>query len=409
VSALPLDVDRVRKDFPIFERRVHGKPLVYLDSAASAQKPRQVIETISDFYARGYASIHRGVYSLADEATRRYEAARATVQRFLGAADPREIVFVRNATEAVNLVACSWGRANLREGDEIVLSEMEHHSNIVPWQLLREQVGAVLRVVPIDDRGDLELGALERAIGPRTKLVALAHVSNSLGTVNPAAEIVRLAHERGVPVLLDGAQAVPHMAVDVGELDCDFYVFSGHKVFGPTGIGVLWGRLSLLEAMPPWQGGGSMIERVTFDETTFAAPPQRFEAGTPHVAGAIGLAAALDYVTELGMDAVAAHERALLAHATAALAEVPGLRVIGTARHKASVLSFVLEDVHPHDIGTFFDREGVAIRAGHHCAQPVMDRFGVPATARASFALYNTREDVEALVAAVYRVKEFFA
>jgi cysteine desulfurase/selenocysteine lyase len=403
------DVEKVRADFPILRERVHGKPLVYLDNAASAQKPRQVLDTLARFYEHDNSNVHRGVHQLSERATRDYEDARVVVQRFVNARAAREIIFTRGTTESINLVAQSYGRRHLKAGDEVVISWMEHHSNIVPWQMLCEETGAVLRVVPINDRGELEMEAYERLLGERTRLVAMAHVSNALGTVNPVRQLIELAHRRKVPVLLDGAQAVPHMPVDVQALGCDFYAFSGHKVFGPTGIGVLYGKAELLDAMPPYQGGGDMIRTVTFEETTYNVLPYKFEAGTPHVAGAVGLAAALNYVTAVGLDAIQAHEHELLDYATQALSEVPGLRLVGTAAQKASVLSFVLDDIHPHDVGTILDQEGIAVRTGHHCCQPVMDRYGVPATARASLALYNTRAEIDALVRGLYRVKEVFA
>ena len=404
----PLDLASIRADFPVLEQQVRGKPLVFLDSAASAQKPRLVIEAISDFYSAHYASVHRGLYQLSAEATRSYEAVREKVQHFIGAADAREIIFVRNATEAVNLVAQSWGRANLSADDEILITAMEHHANIVPWQLLCEAVSARLVVSPMDDRGDLILDEFEKRLSPRTRLVALAHVSNALGTINPVRELAALARARSIPVLVDGAQAVPHLPVDVQALGCDFYVFSGHKLFGPTGAGVLWGRLPLLEAMPPFLGGGSMIASVTFEKTTYAPVPQKFEAGTPDIAGVIGLGAAIDYLNGIGMERVDAWEHELLLYATSALERIPKLRIIGTADRKAAVISFVLEDVHPHDIATVLDQEGIAIRAGHHCAQPTMAHFGIPATARASLAFYNTKEDIDALVKAIHKVLELF-
>ena len=408
MSSPALDLTRVRKDFPILERGMNGQRLAFLDSAASAQKPRQVIETVSRFYAHDYANIHRGVYELSEVATRRYEEAREKVAQLLGASSPREIVFTRNATEAINLVASSWGRQNLGEGDEVLVSHMEHHANIVPWQLLCEERGARLRVAPIDDAGELVLEEFERLIGPRTRLVSITHVSNALGTVNPVAEIVRLAHERGVPVLLDGAQAVPRMPVDVAALDCEFYVFSGHKLYGPSGIGALFAKAELLEAMPPYQGGGEMITSVTFEKSTWNEIPHKFEAGTPAIAEAVGLGAAVDYLTELGLERVARHEAEVLAYGTGRLLEIPGLRLIGTAREKTGVLSFVLDDVHPHDLATILDQAGVAIRAGHHCAQPVMQRYGVPATARASLGLYNDRDDIDQLVSGIHQAIEVF-
>jgi cysteine desulfurase/selenocysteine lyase len=401
-SAAPaLDVARVRADFPVFERPSRGKRLAYLDTASSAQKPRAVLDAVAEFGAHSYANIHRGVYELSALATQRYEAARARVARFLGAAEPREIVFVRNTTEAINLVAASWGRRHVNAGDEVLITAMEHHANLVPWQMLCEERGARLRVAPITDAGELDLAAFEAALSERTKLVAVAHVSNALGTLNPVAELARLAHARGARVLVDGAQAAPRLPVDVRALGCDFYAFSGHKTYGPTGIGALWGRANLLDAMPPYQTGGGMIASVTFEKTSFAPIPERFEAGTPAICEAVGLAAALDYLDALGLAAIERHEADLLAFGTELLREIPGVRLIGTARQKTGVLSFVASGVHAHDLGTILDQEGVAIRAGHHCAQPLMARFGVPATARASLGLYNDREDLERLAAAV--------
>ena len=401
------DVERVRVDFPLLSQRVaDGRPLVYLDNAATTQKPRQVIDAIARFYAEDNANIHRGVYDLCERATRLYEGARTTAQRFVGAADAREIVFVRGTTEAVNLVAQSFCRPRLGPGDEVVVSAIEHHSNIVPWQLVCEERGARLRVIPMNARGELELGRLEDLLGPRTRMLAVTHVSNALGTVNPVKAIVARAHARGVPVLVDGAQGAPHLKVDVRDIGCDFYTVSGHKVFGPTGVGVLYGRLDHLEAMPPYQGGGDMIRSVSFERTTFAAPPARFEAGTPNIAGAVGFAAALDYLAQFRWEEIEAHEAALLAHATEALGAIPGLRVIGTAAEKVGVVSFVLEGAHAHDVGTIVDEDGIALRTGHHCAQPVMDAFGIPATARASFAFYNTHAEIDALAAALTRVRE---
>jgi len=403
-AAKSFDVAVLREDFPILHQSVHGHPLVYLDNAASAQKPRAVIDAISQFYSSDYSNIHRGVHALSERSTRRYEEARIKVQRFLNAADPHEIIFTRGTTEGINLVAQTYGRKHVGPGDEILITGLEHHSNIVPWQMLCEEKGAKLRVVPVDERG--EVGALE--LTDRTKLVAIAHISNALGTVLPVREIVEQAHRRGVPVLVDGAQAVPHMKVDVRALDCDFYVFSSHKLYGPTGIGVLYGKKALLDAMPPYQGGGDMISSVTFEKTTYNTVPYKFEAGTPDIAGVVGLGAAIDYVNEIGLENMAAQEADLLEYATAALSKIEGLRIIGTARHKAAVISFVLEGVHPHDVGTILDRQGIAVRTGHHCAQPVMDRFGIPATTRASFAFYNTRDDVDALVRGIEKVKEIF-
>jgi cysteine desulfurase/selenocysteine lyase len=405
----PFDVERIRADFPALHQRIKGKPLVFLDSAASAQKPQRVIDAELQVYRQDYANIHRGVYELSERATRAYENARLKAQRFLNASSEREIVFVRGTTEGINLVAQTYGRANVGEGDEVLITHLEHHSNIVPWQILCEEKKAILKVVPIDDRGDLDMEAFRRLLGPRTKIVSLAHVSNALGTVNPVRTVIDLARERGVPVLLDGAQAAPHLAIDVQSLGCDFYTVSGHKMFGPSGVGVLYGREAVLERMPPYQGGGDMIASVSFEKTTYNRLPFRFEAGTPNIAGVIGLGAAIDYLTEIGMDAISAYEEELLEYGTDALREVPGLEIIGQARHKASVLSFVLQGIHPHDIGTVLDQEGIAVRTGHHCAQPVMDRFGVPATARASLALYNTREDIDRLVAGLRTVREVFA
>ncbi len=403
-----LDLVRVRRDFPILAQTVHGRPLVYLDSANTSQKPLAVIEATDRYYRETNANIHRGTHLLSEKATAAYEGARERVRRFLNARSVAEIVFVRGTTEAVNLVASSFGQAFVKAGDEIVISAMEHHSNIVPWQLLCERTGAVLKVIPIDDRGELVLDALDRLLTERTRLVSVVHVSNALGTVNPVKEIIAAAHARGIPVFVDGAQAVPHQAIDVADLDCDFYAWSGHKAFGPTGIGVLYGKERWLERMPPYQGGGDMIASVSFEKTTYNVLPYKFEAGTANIAGGAALTAALDYVEGLGFAAIEAHEADLLAYGTSRLLEVPGLRMIGTARHKAGVLSFVLDDVHPHDIGTILDREGIAIRTGHHCAQPVMDRFDVPATARASLAFYNTREEIDALVAGLLTVREVF-
>jgi cysteine desulfurase/selenocysteine lyase len=403
-----LEAARLRHDFPILDQQVHGRPLVYLDNAATTQKPRAVIDAISSYYERDNANVHRGVHALSERATRAFEGARATVARFLSA-DPREVIFVRGATEGVNLVAQTFGRQRVGPGDEVVVTTLEHHSNIVPWQLLCQERGARVVPAPIDDAGDLELAALDRLLGPRVKLLAVTQVSNALGTVTPLAEVIALARSRGIPVLVDGAQGAPHLGVDVGALGADFYVMSGHKVYGPTGIGVLWGRREHLEAMPPWQGGGDMIRSVTFEKTTFNELPHKFEAGTPHIAGAIGLAAALDYVTALGLPAIAAHEASLLALAVEGLSALPDVRLVGTPRHRAGVLSFLLGDVHPHDLATIVDRQGVAIRAGHHCAQPLMKRLGVPATSRASFALYNTPADVEALLGALHEARRIFA
>ena len=403
-----LDVDRVREEFPILHRTVRGKPLVYLDSAATTQKPRPVLDALAQYYANGNANIHRGVYLLSEEATAAYDGARTKVQRFINARASREVIFTRNSTESINLVAQSFGRQNLGPGDEILITHMEHHSNIVPWQLLCEQTHARLRVAPIDDHGELLMDEFKQLLTSKTKLVAVVHLSNSLGTINPVSEIVALAHQQNVPVLVDGSQAVYHMPVDVQALDCDFYVFTGHKLYGPTGIGVLYGREALLDSMPPFLGGGDMIRSVTFEKTTYADLPNKFEAGTPHIAGAIGLGAAVDFVTGIGFDKIARHEKDLLEYGTAALLEIPGLRLIGTAPNKASILAFVLKGAHPHDIGTIVDMEGVSIRTGHHCTQPVMERFGVPATARASVAMYNTRQEIDQLVHGLHRVRETF-
>ena len=402
------DVQKVRTDFPILRTTVHGKPLVYLDSANTAQKPRAVIEKEREVYEGYYANVHRGVYQLSARAEEAFEGARVTVQRFLNAPEKREIVFVRGTTEAINLVAQTHGRANVKPGDEVLITEMEHHSNIVPWQLLCEQTGGVLKVAPIDDAGQVILEEYEKLLGPRTKIAAFGHVSNALGTVNPVKAMAALAHAHGAVVVVDGAQGAPHLPVDVQDLGCDFYAFSGHKAFGPSGIGALWGRAALLEAMPPWHGGGDMILSVTFAKTTYNVIPYKFEAGTPNITGVIALGAALDYLTGLGMDRLAAYEHGLLEYGAQALATVPGLRPVGTARHKAGVLGFVLDGVHPHDVGTVLDYEGVAIRTGHHCAQPVMLHFDVPATCRASLALYNTREDVDTLVRGLHKVREMF-
>jgi cysteine desulfurase/selenocysteine lyase len=402
------DVSKAREDFPILHQKIHGKPLVYLDSAASSQKPQAVIDAIRRFYSEDYSNIHRAVHQLSERSTRQYEEGRIKVQRFMNAADAREIIFLRGATEGINLVAQSYGRARIGAGDEIIISALEHHSNIVPWQMLCEQTGALLRVIPINDDGEIRLDTFERLLNARTRFVSIAHISNALGTVIPIRKIIERAHQHGVPVLVDGAQAAPHMKVDVQQLDCDFYVFSGHKLYGPTGIGVLYGRKSLLENIPPYQGGGDMISSVTFEKTTYNALPYKFEAGTPNIEGVIGLSAAIDYLNGIGLDNIAAYETDLLAYATRQISRVEGLRIIGTAKEKAAVISFVLDGVHPHDIGTVLDREGIAVRTGHHCAQPVMERFGIPATTRASLAFYNTREEIDALVAGIGKVKEMF-
>ena len=403
-----LDPRLLREDFPILREKVHGKPLVYLDNAATTQKPQAVLDAVGRFFTHDNSNVHRGVHTLSERATRSFEEARGKVQRFLNAAQASEIIFTRGTTESINLVAQSYGRERFTAGDEIVLSHMEHHSNIVPWQMVCQQTGAVLRVIPINDRGELLLDEFERLLTPRTKLVSIVHLSNSLGTINPVRALIERAHQAQVPVLLDGAQAVPHLHVDVQSLDCDFYAFSGHKLYGPTGIGVLYGKQAHLEAMPPYQGGGDMIRSVSFAKTDYNVVPYKFEAGTPHIVGAIGLGAAIDYVSRISIDAIAVHENALLAYATDSLADLPGLRLIGTAAAKGGVLSFVLDGVHPHDIGTILDQDGIAIRTGHHCTQPLMERFGVPATARASLALYNTREEIDALVKGIHKVQEVF-
>jgi cysteine desulfurase/selenocysteine lyase len=403
------DAERVWRDFPILRREVHGKPLVFLDSAASAQRPASVIAAVDRYETFHHANVHRGVYQLSQEATDHFEKARERVRGFVNAVSTREVIFTRGTTESINLVAQSWGRVNLKSGDEILLTALEHHANIVPWQLIAEQTGAVIKVAPMDLRGVVTLDAFSAALGPRTKLVACAHVSNALGTVLPVREMTRLAHARGAVVLIDGAQAVPHQRVDVQALDCDFYAFSAHKMYGPTGMGVLIGREVLLEKMPPWQGGGDMILTVSFEKTTYNTLPFKFEAGTPNISGAVGLAAAIDYVESLGIDAIHAHEQRLLAYATEKLLRVPGLTIIGTAPDKASVISFTLDGIHPHDLGTILDAEGVAVRTGHHCAMPVMDFFNVPATARASFACYSRDSDIDALLAALAKAREVFS
>lgn len=408
-SIEPFDVERARRDFPILEREIHGRPLVYLDSAASAQKPRQVLDAVRDCYEHSYANVHRGVHTLSVEATDAYEAARWKMANLLGCGCHREIVFVRSTTEAINLVASTFVRSRLEAGDEILITGLEHHSNIVPWQLLCEEKGAELRVACIDDRGVVDLDEFEGLLSPRTRIAAFAHVSNALGTVNPVREMVALARARGVPTLVDGAQAAPHLPVDVRELGCDFYCVSGHKMYGPSGIGVLWARLEHLEEMPPYQGGGEMIASVTFEKTTFNVPPHKFEAGTPNIAGAIGLGAAADYLHAYGLEAIGAHEHGVLEYATEKVGSIPGVTLIGTAPDKEAVLGFTIEGAHPHDVGTILDREGIAVRAGHHCAQPVMEHFGVPATVRASFGLYNTLDEVDRLVEGLGRVKEMFA
>ncbi len=405
---LSFEANSIREDFPILKQLVYGKPLVYLDNAATSQKPTAVIDAMTHYYSTDNSNIHRGVHLLSERATQQYEEARVKAQRFINAGAPKEIIFTRGTTEAINLVAGSYGRANVVSGDEVLITEMEHHSNIVPWQILCEEKGARLRVAPINDDGELILEEFAKLLNERTKIVSLAHVSNALGTINPIRAIVEIAHRHNVPVAIDGAQAAPHMKLDVQELDCDFYSFSGHKVYGPTGIGVLYGKASLLDAMPPYQGGGDMIASVTFEKTTYNTLPYKFEAGTPNIAGTIGLGAAIDYVNQIGIERIARYEHELLDYGTEALSQIPGLRLIGTAKDKAGVLSFVLEGVHPHDVGTILDREGIAIRTGHHCAMPVMERFGIPATARASLAFYNTKEEIDALVTGIHKVREVF-
>jgi cysteine desulfurase/selenocysteine lyase len=407
-ATVPLDVARLREDFPILARQVRGRPLVYLDNAATTQKPRAVLDSLTRYYTEMNANVHRGVHELSERATAEFEGARGKVARFLNAGSPREIVFTRNATEAINLVAQTFGVQNVGPADEVLITEMEHHSNIVPWQMLCERTGARLRVAGINDAGELRMDELASLLSRRPKLLAVTHLSNALGTINPVSEIVKMAHANGVVVLVDGSQAAYHMGVDVREIGCDFYAITGHKLYGPTGIGALYGREALLEKMPPYQGGGDMISSVSFEKTSYNVLPYKFEAGTPNIAGAVGFGAAVDYVTAVGLGRVSAHEAELLAYGTARLPEVPGVRLIGTAREKASILSFVMDGVHPHDVGTIVDREGVAIRTGHHCAQPVMERFGVPATARASLAMYNTREEIDALVEALRKVRQVF-
>jgi cysteine desulfurase/selenocysteine lyase len=408
-ARLAYDVAKVRADFPILRETVHGKPLVYLDSAASGQKPQAVIDAEREVYERCYANIHRGVHTLSMKATDLYEAARAKVRDFIGARDVKEIVFVRGTTEGINLVAQSYGRQHVGAGDEVLISALEHHSNIVPWQLLCEEKGARLVVAPVNDDGEVVVEEFEKRLSPRTKIVAFAHVSNALGTILPVKTFVEMAHARGIPVLIDGAQGAPHLDLDMKALDCDFYCLSAHKLYGPSGAGVLYGKQERLEAMPPWQGGGDMISSVSFEKTTWNTLPYKFEAGTPNIAGGVALGAAIDWVRGVGLQAIAAHEHELLVYGTQKLLEIPGLRLIGTAREKASVLSFVLDGVHPHDIGTVLDYEGIAVRTGHHCAQPVMERFGVPATTRASLAAFNTKEEMDALVQGLHKVKEVFA
>lgn len=401
-------VEDIRKDFPILQEKVYGKPLTYLDNAATTQKPQVVIDTLTQYYSKENANIHRGIFCLSEQATKRYKSARHKVQEFIGAAFDKEILFVRGATEAINLVAHCYGRTFLEEGDEVLITHMEHHSNIVPWQMLAEQIGIKLKIASINDQGELLWENFEKLLTDKVKFVSIVHISNALGTINPVKKIVRLAHAKGIPVLVDGAQAMAHTPVNVRELDCDFYVFSGHKLLGPTGIGVLYGKKEFLEKMPPYQGGGDMIRSVSFEKVTYNDLPYKFEAGTPHIAGVIGLGAAIDYIVSIGLEKIEAYERELLKYGTEKILQVPGLRLIGTAKHKSAILSFVLGEAHAHDIGTILDRQGIAIRAGHHCAMPVMERFGVPATTRASFAFYNTREEIDRLAAALHEVTEVF-
>lgn len=404
-----LDVYRLREDFPILKQKVHGKPLVYLDNAATSQKPTMVVEAERRFYLNDCSNIHRGVHELSERATKAYEDARLKVQRFLNAGEAREIIFVRGTTEAINLVASTYGRKHIQAGDEIIISAMEHHSNIVPWQMLGGEKGSVLRVAPINDSGEIIFEEFEKLLNPRTRLVSVAHVSNVLGTINPVRRIVEAAHRWNVPVLVDGAQAAPHVKIDVQELDCDFYAISSHKVYGPTGVGALYGKARLLEAMPPYQGGGDMISSVSFENTLYNVLPYKFEAGTPNIAATIGFGAAIDYVNQVGPEKMAQYEQELLLHATETLSRIPGVRIIGTAKEKAAVVSFILEGVHAHDVGTILDQEGIAVRTGHHCAQPLMARFGVPATVRASLSFYNTRQEVDQLAAGIKKVKEIFS
>jgi cysteine desulfurase/selenocysteine lyase len=403
------DAANYKRDFPALNQAIHGKPLVYLDSAASAQKPRQVIEALSRFYSHDYANVHRGVHDLSQRATDKFEQARETVRRFINAKHVSEIVFCRGATEAINLVAHSFGQKFLKAGDEVLITELEHHANIVPWQSLRDTIGITLKIAPINTDGEITLSAIEAAVTPRTKLISIAHISNALGTILPVAEIIAFAKSKNIPVLLDGCQAVPHCAVDMQKLGCDFYVFSGHKVFGPTGIGVLYGKKKWLEDMPPYQTGGGMIASVTFEKTTFKHAPEKFEAGTPAIAEAVGLAAAIEYISTIGMERIAAYEHELLSYALEKMRGIKGVKIIGNAKNRAAIISFVLENAHAHDVGTILDREGVAVRTGHHCTQPLMEKLGVASTARASFAFYNTREDVDALVNALHKVREIFA
>ena len=404
-----LDVEKVRADFPILAEEVHGKPLVYLDNAATAQKPTQVIEAIDQYYREYNSNVHRGVHTLSEKATMAFEGTRGKTKTFINAKSEKEIIYTKGTTEGINLVAQSYGRSILKEGDEIIISAMEHHSNIVPWQLLCEQTGAILKVIPINDAGELIMDEYVKLLSTKTKIVAIAHISNALGSINPIKDIIKLAHENEAIVLVDGAQSAPHTAIDVQDLDCDFYALSSHKLFGPTGFGILYGKEELLNAMPPYHGGGDMIKMVTFEKSLYADLPYKFEAGTPHISGGVGFGAAIDYVSSVGLDKIAAYEHELLEYATEAALTIKGLRLVGTAKNKASILSFVIDDIHPHDLGTILDHEGVAIRAGHHCAMPVMDRFAVPATARASFAFYNTKQEVDTLIKGIENAKKIFA
>ncbi|MFQ5511589.1 MAG: SufS family cysteine desulfurase [Candidatus Krumholzibacteriia bacterium] len=407
-QSIHYDVESIRKDFPVLDQRIHGKQLVYLDNAATAQKPQAVIETLERYYSTDNSNVHRGVHALSVRSTEAFEGAREKTRKFINAADTREIVFCRGTTEGINLVAQSYGRSAVNAGDEIIVSEMEHHSNIVPWQLLCEEAGAKLRVIPFNDRGELILEQYEKLLGPRTRMVAIVHVSNSLGTVNPLERMIEMAHAKDIPVLVDGAQTAPHLRIDVQELDCDFFVFSSHKMYGPMGVGVVYGRRELLETMSPYQGGGDMISSVTFEKTVFKPLPYKFEAGTPNVAGVVALGTAIDYLDNIGFDGIAAHDRDLVRYTTGALQEMEDVRIIGDAAEKAGVVSFVIDGVHPHDVGTILDREGIAIRTGHHCTQPIMAHYGVPATSRASFGIYNTREEADALVSSIHKVREVF-
>jgi len=408
-TASPFDVQNIRSDFPILKQIVNNKPLVYLDNAATSQKPQAVIDSMSKYYVEENSNIHRGVHFLSDKATQSYEAARIKIQKHINAKHPEEIIFVRGTTEAINLAAYSYGRHYLKAGDEVIISAMEHHSNIVPWQMLRDEKGVVLRVIPINDRGELFIDKYEKMINEKTKLVAVVHISNVLGTINPIKEMIGLAHRNGIPFLVDGAQSIAHLKIDVQELDCDFFAFSGHKMYGPTGVGVLFGKRNLLQEMPPYQGGGDMIKSVSFEKTIYHDLPHKFEAGTPNIAGGVGMGATIDYINRIDFDAAIRHEHQLLEYATEKLSAIAGLRIIGTAKEKASVISFVIDNIHPHDIGTILDDDGIAIRTGHHCAQPVMKCFEVPATARASFAMYNTTEEVDALIKGIQRVIKVFS